>query len=67
MVEYIERGTKKMAIVNNETAIIFAKELTTTAMEQKMISISSNPTETAEFVFEFYKTLYEKFSGKTSK
>ena len=54
-----------MAILNNEAAIKYAKELTTTAMENNLISASNDPTETAKDVYEFYQTLYESFSGKT--
>lgn len=56
-----------MAMLNNEAALKFAKELTTTAIENKMIASSTDAKESAENVFEFYKTLYEKFSEKNTE
>lgn len=56
-----------MAMLNNESALKFAKELTTTAIENKMIAADRDAKSTAENVFEFYKTLYEKLSGKTAE
>lgn len=53
-----------MAILNSEAAIKYAKDLTTTAIEQHMIVASNNASETAENIYECYKTLYEKLSGK---
>lgn len=53
-----------MAILNNEATIIYAKDLTAIAIEHHMITASDNATETAENIYECYKTLYEKFSGK---
>lgn len=61
-----ERGSN-MAMLNNESALKFAKELTTTAIENKMIAADRDAKSTAENVFEFYKTLYEKLSGKTAE
>lgn len=54
-----------MAILNNEASLRFAKELTTTAIEHNMIPATNNASETASNVYEFFKTLYEKFSDKT--
>ncbi len=56
-----------MAIFNNESAIRYTKELTTTAIEHNVIPTDKDSTKTAENVYEFYKTLYEKFSGDTVK
>ncbi len=54
-----------MAILNPEAAIKHAKELTTTAIEHNLITATDNPVATANAVYEFYKTLFEKLSGKT--
>ncbi len=54
-----------MAFVNNEAALKFSKEFTTIALENNMIPLGNTASETAENVFEFYKTLYEKFSEKS--
>lgn len=53
-----------MAMLNNEAALKVAKELTLSAMENKMITGSRDATETANNIYELYKTLYEKLSGK---
>ena len=56
-----------MAILNTETAIKHAKELTTTAMERDLITASDDPVKTAYDVYTFYNTLFEKLSGKTAE
>lgn len=53
-----------MAILNNEAALHHAKELTISAIENNLILATDDAKDTAENVYEFYKTLYEKFSGK---
>ena len=55
-----------MAMLNDESALKIAKELTTNAIENNMIAATNDATKTAENVYEFYKTLYEKFTGKTN-
>lgn len=54
-----------MAILNNEAAIKYAKELTETAMNNNMIESSSDADITAQFVFEFFETLYNSFTAKS--
>lgn len=54
-----------MAILNNESAIEYAKELTTVSIEHNLIASSTDPVKTANAVYAFYKTLYENLSGKT--
>lgn len=56
-----------MAILSNETAVEYAKELTIIAMEQKMIVPSSDVTLTAEEIFKCFKTLYENFTDSKSE
>lgn len=56
-----------MAMLSNKAALKFAKELTTTSIENNMIEADRDAKVSAENVFEFYKTLYEKFSGKTTE
>lgn len=51
-----------MAILNNEAAAEYAKELTITAMEHNMIAASTDPAKTGENIFKCFKTLYEKFA-----
>ncbi len=54
-----------MAILNNEAALKYAKELTIVAMQNSMIATNNNPSKAAENIYECFKTLYEKFSSKT--
>lgn len=54
-----------MALLNNEAALKIAKELTITAMEHSMIKANVDPSITAENVFNFYKSLVEKFRETT--
>ena len=54
-----------MAMLNSENALKYAKELTETSIEHNLITTTDDPTKTANDVFTFYKTLYEKLSGKT--
>lgn len=54
-----------MAILNNEAAIKYAKDLTTTSIEHNLITATDDAVTTANNVYEFYKTLYEKLSGRT--
>ncbi len=54
-----------MAMLNNEAALKYAKELTVTSIEHNLIAANENAAVTANNVYEFYKTLYEKLSGKT--
>ncbi len=56
-----------MAILNNEAAIKFAKELTENSIEHGLIAAGNDPTKTANDIFTLYKTLYEKLSGKTAE
>lgn len=56
-----------MAILNTEAAIKHAKELTTTSIEHNLITASDDPVKTANDVYTFYKTLFEKLSGKTTE
>ncbi len=53
-----------MAMLNNEAALKFAKEFTITAMEHNLIKVGNSASETANNVYEFYKTMYEKLSAK---
>lgn len=53
-----------MAIVNHEAAIKLAKDLTTTAIEHNLIVATNNASQTADNVYEFYKTLYTHLSGR---
>lgn len=54
-----------MTTLNKEAALKIAKELTTVALENKMIVADSIASATAENVYEFFKTLYEKLSCDT--
>lgn len=56
-----------MAILNPEAAIESAKQLTTTSIEHDLITASEDPVKTANDVYTFYKTLFEKLSGKTAE
>lgn len=56
-----------MAILHNESAIRYAQELTKLAIEHDAISIDKDSSKTAESVYEFFETLYEKLSGNTVK
>lgn len=56
-----------MAMLNNEAALKIAKELTLSAMENKMIAGSNNAEEAANNIYQLYKTLYEKLSGNESQ
>lgn len=56
-----------MAILNTEAAVKYAKELTTTSIEHDLITASDDPVKTANDVYTFYKTLFEKLSGKTAE
>lgn len=49
--------------LNSNTAILYAKELTTTAIENGLICIAENPTKTAADVYDFYVTLVNKLAG----
>lgn len=54
-----------MAILNNEAAIKYAKDLTETSIEHNLITATNDPVQTANNVYAFYKTLCENLSGKT--
>lgn len=56
-----------MAMLNNEAALKIAKEFTITAMEHDLIAGNADASTAADNVFVFYKTLYEKLSGKKSE
>ena len=55
-----------MPKLNKEAALKIAKELTTVALENKMIIADNDASATAENVYEFFKTLFEKLSGDTA-
>jgi len=66
MAEYIRKeGEVTMIKINPEVYLKIAKELTTVALENKMIIADNDASVTAENVYEFYKTLFEKLSGET--
>lgn len=50
-------------ILNNSSAIIYAKELTTTAMEHSMIKSSTDPKETAKNVTDFFNYVADTLAG----
>lgn len=50
-----------MALVNQETALKMAKDLTIVAIEHSMIKADTDPVVTAENIATFYKTLVNKF------
>lgn len=54
-----------MAVLNSDTAIKYAKDLTETSIEHELIVATNDPVQTAKNVYAFYKTLYENLSGKT--
>lgn len=56
-----------MAILNSEAAIRHAKELTITSIEHDLITASEDPVKTANDVYTFYKTLFDKLSGETAE
>ena len=56
-----------MAMLNNEAVLKSAKELTLSAMENKMIAGSNDAEEAANNIYQLYKTLYEKLSGNESQ
>ena len=55
-----------MPKLNKEAALKIAKELTTVALENKMIIADNDASATAENVYNFFETLFEKFSGDTA-
>lgn len=56
-----------MAMLSNDAALKYAKELTTTSIEHNLITATNDAATTANNVYEFYKTLYEKLSGRTAE
>lgn len=52
-----------MIQLSDEFAINFVKELTITAMSNKLISKEGTPSDTASAVYDFYKTLYDSFTS----
>ncbi|WP_312047495.1 hypothetical protein [Anaerotignum sp.] len=51
-----------MALLNNEAALKFAKELTIVAMENSLIKKDDSPEQSAKNVFDFFNKLHAEFT-----